>query len=134
MTIDGVPAYPNYVSPIQVNVLAPDDPATGQVQVQVSNAQGASIPFTVNKSEVLPALFNTQGCASSQNIPGLVIATHANGTQVAMPGVARCTAGCSPANPGETIVLYGTGFGATKTPVPAGEVVARPVEFENTVR
>lgn len=133
VTINGVPAYPNYVSPIQVNVLAPDDPATGQVQVQVINSQGASIPFTVAKSEVLPALFNTQGSASSANTPGLVIATHADGRQVAMPSVFGCTAACSPANPGETIVLYGTGFGATKTPVPAGQLVGTPVGLENQV-
>ena len=133
VTINGAPAYPNYVSPIQVNVLAPDDPATGAVQVQVTNAQGASIPFTVGKADVLPALFNTQGSASSANTPGLVIATHADGRLVAMPSLFGCTAACSPGKPGETIVLYGTGFGATKTPVPAGEVVATPVGLENPV-
>ncbi|HUA58484.1 MAG TPA: IPT/TIG domain-containing protein [Verrucomicrobiae bacterium] len=35
VTINGIPAYVHYISPGQVNVLAPDDAATGNVTIQV---------------------------------------------------------------------------------------------------
>jgi hypothetical protein len=40
--VNGIAAYLCYISPTQLNVLAPDDSTTGEVQVQITNANGAS--------------------------------------------------------------------------------------------
>ena len=55
--VNGIAAYVYYISPTQLNVLAPDDSTTGQVRVQVTNAQVASNPFAAIKSQVSPAFF-----------------------------------------------------------------------------
>jgi uncharacterized protein (TIGR03437 family) len=122
VTVNGLPAYPSYISPIQLNVLAPTDPATGTVQVQVTNTQGTSKPFTVTKSDPMPAFFS--------NTP-FVLATHADGTLVGPPesGGPQMT----PAQPGETITIYGTGFGAALSPAPAGQIMTAPAALANAV-
>jgi len=120
VTVNGLPAYPSYISPIQLNVLAPNDPMTGPVQVQVTNAQGASKPFTVTKSDPMPAFL--------PNTP-YVLATHADGTLVGISG----PGGFSPALPGETITIYGTGFGAALSPAPAGQIMTAPAALASTV-
>jgi uncharacterized protein (TIGR03437 family) len=132
VTINGLPAYLDFVSPEQINVLAPDDAATGSVQVQVTNALGVSAPFTVTKSDAMPALLNSQLSASSAQTHGQVVAMHANGSPVGYPNTDGC-ASCVPALPGETIALFGTGFGATKTPAPASQMVSDPAQLANPV-
>jgi uncharacterized protein (TIGR03437 family) len=124
VTVNGTPAYPYYISPTQLNVLAPDGIAPGQVQVQVNNPQGASNTFTVNATAATPAFFATA--------PGYAAAEHSNGVPV---GKAALVAGATftPAQPGETIALYGTGFGAMNPFSPAGQILAAPAELSNTV-
>jgi uncharacterized protein (TIGR03437 family) len=39
-----------------------------------------------------------------------------------------------PAKPGETILLFGTGFGATKPPLPAGKLVTTAAPLANSLR
>lgn len=122
VTVNGLPAYPSYISPIQINVLAPTDPATGPVQVQVTNTQGTSKPFTVTKSDPMPAFFSNTL---------FVVATHADGTLVGPPESSGPQ--MTPAQPGETITIYGTGFGAAMTPAPSGQVMSAPAALANTV-
>jgi uncharacterized protein (TIGR03437 family) len=125
VTVNGLPAYPSYISPTQLNVLAPQDPATGPVQVQVTNAQGTSKVFTVTKSDPMPAFFS--------NTP-YVLATHADGTLVGVDSASISGPGYfSPALPGETITIYGTGFGVAMTPAPSGQVMSAPAALANTV-
>ena len=131
VTVDGLPAYPESVSPTQIVVLAPDDAATGAVQVQVTNGQGTSAPFTVTKSDPMPALLNSQGVASSVNSPGAATAVHADGSPVCDPIIYGCTG--RRAVPGETISIFGTGFGPTKTPTPADRTIPAPAELANPV-
>ena len=40
----------------------------------------------------------------------------------------------APARPGETISLFGTGFGATNPPLPAGKLVTTAAPLANTVQ
>ena len=56
-----------------------------------------------------------------------VLATHADGTLV---GPADLMPGATPAAPNETIVLYGTGFGSTATPVD-GLLPVRPLVWRH---
>jgi uncharacterized protein (TIGR03437 family) len=125
VTVNGLPAYPSYISPTQLNVLAPNDPTTGPVQVHVTNAQGTSKAFTVTKSDPMPAFLS--------NTP-YVLATHADGTLIEVNGPSISGPGnFSPAHPGETITIYGTGFGAALSPAPAGQIIAAPAALANTV-
>jgi len=55
VTIDGRPAYVEYVSPTQINVVAPTDTATGPVKVVVNNNGLASAPATAQLQTVAPA-------------------------------------------------------------------------------
>jgi uncharacterized protein (TIGR03437 family) len=121
-TVNGRPAYVSYVSPTQLNVLAPDDAATGQVQVQVTNAHGTSSSFRVDKTELLPAFFllTTRYLA----------AVHTSGASVGPVGL-EPGATFAPAKPGETIILFGTGFGPTNPFLPAGNLVTTAAPLVN---
>jgi uncharacterized protein (TIGR03437 family) len=126
VTIDGIPAYVDYISPTQINALAPDDANTGPVQVQVTTAQQTSNSLSVQKNQFSPALFTIDNGA-------YVAALHADYTLVGnanlLPGVTTL-----PAQPGETILLYGTGFGPTNPPLLTDQLVATPSPLANTVQ
>jgi len=113
VSIDHKPAAVSYVSPTQINVQVPDDSALGPVQVSVTNSGGASDPAIANMSKFAPAFFTFDG-------------THIAATNSDNQPLGEF----SPARPGDTIVLYGTGFGPTSPPTPAGETVsgAHPLE------
>lgn len=123
--IDGRAAYIAYVSPGQINALVPDDPAAGPVPVQAMTASGASNTLSVDKEAVAPAFFMLGG--------NYVAAVHADGTYVGKPGLIPGAA-ARPAQPGETIMLFGTGFGPAAPPQPAGQLVTSPVRLANQVQ
>jgi uncharacterized protein (TIGR03437 family) len=123
-TINGLPAYVEYISPTQVNVLAPDDATVGAVQVQVTTAQGKSNSLTAQKQQFAPAFFTIGGSS-------YVAAQHADYSYVGKPGL---TAGATPAKPGEVIILYGTGFGPTNPPLPSAQLVTTPAVLANSVQ
>jgi uncharacterized protein (TIGR03437 family) len=126
VTINGLAAYPSYISPTQINALSPDDSAVGAVAVQVNTAQGKSNSFTAQKEQFSPAFFTISG--------SYVAALHAAdygyvGKQGLIAGVAT-----TPAQPGETILIYGTGFGPSSPPLPSAQLVTTPADLANTVQ
>jgi uncharacterized protein (TIGR03437 family) len=126
VTIDGLPAYVEYISPTQINVLAPDDTATGPVQVQVTAAQQASNSLTVQKSAFFPALFTID---NGKYVAALHLDYSLVGNVGLLPGVPS-----SPAQPGETIAIYATGFGPTNPVTPTAQLVASPAPLANPVQ
>ncbi len=116
VTINGKPAYVEYISGGQLNVLAPDDSTLGPVQVQVTTAAGASSSFVATKSQFSPAFFQIGG--------GFVAALHGHNTLISPS---------SPATAGETIVLFGTGFGPTNPPWNSGQLVAQATPLANSM-
>jgi uncharacterized protein (TIGR03437 family) len=116
VTMDGKPAYIYYVSPSQIDVIAPPDSNTDSAQVVVTNTGVASAPATVPLQTAAPAFFSAGK---------YVIATHANGSLV---GPANVLPGATPAVPGEVIVVYGTGFGPT-SPAVDGLVLSSPANL-----
>ena len=109
-TISGKNAYVYYASPSQVNVLTPPDALAGPVNVVVTNNGVSSTPFVAQAQALSASLFVFDGTH--------VVATHLDGTDI---GPAALYPGLTtPATPGETIVIYGNGFGATSTPVVSG--------------
>ncbi len=103
-TFNGKSAYVYYISPEQINVLTPPDPISGPVQVVVSNNGVASAAFTAQAQQLSPSFFVFNGGP-------YVAAVHLNSTLVGS---------ANPAKPGETVVLFANGFGATSTPVVPG--------------
>jgi uncharacterized protein (TIGR03437 family) len=112
VTVNGVSAYVYYISPTQVNILTPPEAIQGSVMVQLTTAGVASAPFPVQAQIVSPSLFVFNGGP-------YVAAEHAVtysyiGPTTLYPGLS------TPAAPGETIMIYGNGFGATSVNVVAG--------------
>ena len=113
VTIDGIPAYVEYIGSTQINVLAPDDTATGAVQVQVKVAGQLSNSFTAQKQPYSPAFFTFD----SGNVSALHNSTYGLvGASALIPGVT------TPAQPGEVVLLYGTGFGPTDPATQANQL------------
>jgi uncharacterized protein (TIGR03437 family) len=117
VTVNGKPAYIYFfcsgkTSKIcqtdQINVLTPLDSTLGPVQIVVNNGTSPSAPFPTYVGVVSPALLR-------YGTNGYIIATHANSSLI---GPSSLYPGYStPAQPGETIVLYGVGFGLPSTPL-----------------
>jgi hypothetical protein len=57
VTINGLPAFVEYTSPTQINVLAPSDSTTGSVNVVVNNNGLLSAPATAQLQMYAPAFF-----------------------------------------------------------------------------
>ena len=115
--IDGMKAAISYVSPGQLNVQAPTDPATGPVKVQVINSAGTATG-TAMLQNYSPAFFTflTRYAAAVHNT---------DGAYVAPAGSFGSAATSRPAQPGETLQIYATGFGPTTPAVPAGQMVGK---------
>ncbi len=124
VTIDGKPTAVAFVSPTQVNVLAPDDTATGLVSVQVKGPAGTSGNALALEQTAAPALFQFSGTAYAAS-------THADGSNVAGAVLVQKGIPGTPAKPGETIVVYGTGFGATLPAISATALVPSPLALAN---
>jgi uncharacterized protein (TIGR03437 family) len=125
VTINGIPAYVDFISPTQINVLAPDDPATGTVQIQVTAAGQKSNSFAAQKQPFAPGFFTFDN--------GKYVA--AQHSDYSLLGASGLIAGATttPAMPGETILMYGTGFGPTSPTVPTADLVSTSEPLANTV-
>lgn len=127
VTINGRPAPVFFISPGQVNVLAPSDDSTGNVQVVVKNAAGESTPLSVSKSRLLPALYSPFGQNQRLFVTGV---ENASGAILGKAGVEpRATRAF---RPGDVVQFYATGLGATNPARPADEVVPAPTPLVDT--
>jgi len=90
-------------------VQAPTDSTVGVVKVVVTNNGAISAPASAQLQMVAPAFFL---------YPGTNYAVASR-----LPDYAPVGNPAAPAKPGDTLVLWGTGFGATNPPVAAGMVV-----------
>jgi uncharacterized protein (TIGR03437 family) len=122
VTIGGKQAYINYVSPGQINLVAPDV-SPGPAAVIVTNSSGTSAAFTVTSGQQSPAFFVWPG--------NQAVATHLDFSFAAKAGT---FAGVTtiPAKPGETIILYGTGLGATTPTTPVGSLVPATPTYDTS--
>ncbi len=104
----------------QINFVAPDDDALGPVTVEVFQGQQMVAASTLNRGPVSPGLF-AFGVFDGGTLPAAV---SADGEFIAPVGffVGLDT---RPARSGETILLFGSGFGATEPPIPAGQIVTQ---------
>lgn len=112
VTFSSYPGYISYVSPTQINVLVPPGPV-GTASVQVVNNGAVSSGQTVGLAQASPAFFLLNG--------GQIVATRQDYTYAVpngtIPGLAT-----TPAKPGDVLILWGTGFGATNPATLPGQV------------
>jgi uncharacterized protein (TIGR03437 family) len=113
--VDGKPAYVGYVSPKQLNVLAPDEVSpAGPVSVQVSSNGLAGSTASVPDMPYSPACF-------FYKTGPYVAALHSDNVTPVGPTTLFPNSS-TPAKPGETISIYATGFGETNPQIANGAV------------
>jgi uncharacterized protein (TIGR03437 family) len=128
VTINGKSAAVALISPTQINVLAADDTTTGLVPVVVKNTVGTSVAVLALQQTAAPALFEFPGGKYA-------VGEHGDGSLLAGPALVQQGIPGTAAHVGETIVLFGTGFGATQPAISATALVtglhplAHPEEF-----
>jgi uncharacterized protein (TIGR03437 family) len=121
VTIGGLSAFIDYVSPGQVNAQVPSGVGSGPQQLVVATGAGqsAAYPVTVNGTEPglwAPAMFQVGGNQ-------YVGAQLPDGTWV-LPTGAVSGYTSRPAKVGEIITMYGVGFGPVSGAIPiAGQIV-----------
>ena len=118
--IGGQSAFVSFISPGQINAQVPSNVPTGAQLVLVTTPLGTSIPSSVAVNAVQPGL----DAPSVFNIGGrqYVVALFPDGSYVLPPGVIPGLASRR-AHPGDTITLYGIGFGPVTPNIPAGQTV-----------
>jgi uncharacterized protein (TIGR03437 family) len=113
-SLDGVTVYVNgiagnlfFVSPGQINFLIPYEITASSATVYVARQGVAGPPAIVPLATAAPGFFEWSG--------NFALAAHADGSLISSS---------SPAQAGETIVLYAAGLGRTSPDVPSGHVVS----------
>ena len=128
VAVNNTPAFINYISPGQINIEIPDTIAVGNASVVVT-FQGQSsnaATLTINAQHpglLAPAAFKIDGTQ-------YVTALHASGTFVGNSNIANTTS--TPAVAGETLVFYGTGFGAITNNQVAGKIASGQTSLAST--
>jgi uncharacterized protein (TIGR03437 family) len=120
VTIGGQSAFVDYISPLQVNVQVPGGVTAGTQQLILTTEAGASAPFQVTVDTTMPGLL----APANFKIDGIqyMTAQFADGTYV-LPTGAIASLTSQPAQPGDTIVIYGIGFGQVTPNIPPGQLV-----------
>jgi uncharacterized protein (TIGR03437 family) len=124
--IGGQSAFLDYVSPGQVNAQVPSNVLTGTQPLVVTTAAGNSAAYTITVNAAQPGML-----APSNFLVGgkqYVVAQFSDGTYVLPPNTVPGLASRQ-AKPGETIVIYGVGFGPVIPSIPAGQIV----QFNNSL-
>jgi uncharacterized protein (TIGR03437 family) len=125
VSVGGEPAYVAFVSPSQINAVAPNG-VTGTVPVVVTNSGRTSPPVNAVVQAAQPAFFLWPGNYAVATTQSYALAVK-NGTFAALT--------TTPAAPGEVIILWGTGFGPTSPSAPEGVEVPSGTTYNtaNTV-
>jgi len=129
VSINGEPAYIDYISPVQIDILVPPDVPAGPVQIQVTNNGLQSAMISASMGSVAPAFFDFGPVNAAGN--QYIAATHANGTAGGPPNYVTGVTS-TPFTEGEIIILYGTGFGPTNPPVPKGQLITTAAPLATT--
>jgi uncharacterized protein (TIGR03437 family) len=123
ISIGGQAAFIDYVSPGQINALVPSTTSTGVAPVTVTNGNGTSDKFwlIVNPTEpglLAPSTFMVGG---KQYVAALL----SDGLSYALPQGAVTGVSSRPAHAGETVTIFGVGFGPVTGGLAAGTIVTQ---------
>ncbi len=119
VTVGTRPGYISYMSPGQLNVQVPDGVPSGTAQVVVTNGGAVSDALNVTVAARAPGLLAPASFTSAgkQYVAALFPDQAFVGPPGLIPGVAFRRA-----KAGDTLVLFGVGFGATNPVVAAGTI------------
>jgi len=124
--VNGKAASVYYISPTQLNVLAPADAALGPVQVQVTYAGQTGNGMSATESSFSPAMFMFEPLGQKY-----VAAVRIDGQYI---GPANLYSGLTvPARAGDVLQLYGTGFGPTNPGTTIGQTISGAPPTANKV-
>ena len=134
MTIDNKSAYLWFVSPEQINLQVPNDAATGVVGVVVTTASG-SASSTVTLATYAPS-FSLLG--DGKHVAGEIATpdgsgAYGGGTYDLVGPSNALSFNARPVKAGETLILYGVGFGPTTPVVPVGQPFSGAARTNNPV-
>lgn len=121
VTVNGTAAYVEYISPTQINIITPNTGGgSNGVPVVVSAPGQAPVKAWLSIQTLAPAFFTWQtGTSDSGKYP---VAQHADYSNAGKVGLFpdKPAGYTTPVKPGETIILYGTGFGPTTPAIAPG--------------
>jgi uncharacterized protein (TIGR03437 family) len=120
VTIGGQLAFINYISQGQVDAQVPSNVPAGLQQMTVTTAAGVSSSYAITVNAVEPG-FDAPPSFSVNGVQ-YVVALFTDGAYV-LPTGAIAGINSRPAQPGDTIILYGVGFGPVTPNIPAGQIV-----------
>jgi uncharacterized protein (TIGR03437 family) len=131
VTIAGKPAYIDFVSPGQVNVQVPSGIPTGTQSLVVTTYGGSSLVYPINVNITQPGLLAPLQfiLGGRQNVVALFSNTLTYVLPVNVSGVVTARA-----RPGDSLTLYGIGFGQVTPDISAGQVVQQQNALQNTLR
>ncbi len=130
VSINGKPAYVWYLSTGQLNVQAPQDTTLGNVAITVTNCNATSSPVMFTRRALAPGFLAPSNYAA--NGTNYAVATFTDGTYVLNTGTFSGLTS-RPAKPGETIILYGIGFGDVTPSILPGVIVGAGNTLVNPV-
>jgi len=134
VTINGKSAYLWLVSPTQINFQAPNDTTVGSVPVVVKTANG-SATSTVTLAQIAPSLL----LLDSKHVAGIILRSDGTGAygggtyDIIGPTGSSLGYPTVAAKAGDSIELYGTGFGPTNPAVAPGQAFSGAAATTNSV-
>ncbi len=120
VTIGGQPAFISYISPGQINAQVPTMIGTGSQQLVVTTSHGSTAAYVATVNGVQPRLLAPASFAI--NSVQYAVALFSDGTTYALPKGAIAGVPSQPATAGDTITLYGIGFGSVTPSIGAGQI------------
>ena len=133
VSINGKPAYVWYLSPGQLNVQAPEDSASGNVSITVTNCHATSSTAMFSRRSLAPGLLAPSNY--SANGTQYLVATFQSGGAYVLNTALGATFGLNarPAKSGDVIIAYGIGFGDVTPSILPGTIVSQSNQLVNPV-
>jgi uncharacterized protein (TIGR03437 family) len=122
VVIGGQKAFVDFISSGQVNAQLPSNVGVGPMQITLTNGTVTSAPFNITVNTTQPGLLAPPSFKIGGN--QYVVAQFSDLTYV-LPAGSIAGVASRPAKPGETIVIYGVGFGPVIPNIPAGQIVTQ---------
>jgi uncharacterized protein (TIGR03437 family) len=121
VSVGGTPASIDYISPGQVNALVSSDAPTGPAEITVTNSTGTSQGFPIYVNPTQPGLLAPP--SFTVGTKQYVAALFPDGQTFALTANAIAGVPSHPAMAGDTLIIYGIGFGPVTGGFTAGTIV-----------
>jgi uncharacterized protein (TIGR03437 family) len=135
VTIDNKPAYLGFVSPAQINLQVPDDSTLGNVNVVVTTS-GGTAASTVTLGQFGPSF----SLIASNYVAAIILRLDGSGAygggayDIVGPTGSSLGYKTVAAKAGDTVELFGVGFGPTNPAIPAGRAYSGASATTNPVQ